>query len=252
MSSDLDPPLATSPLVLDAETVPTPRVPLTRPDLARRIDHTLLRPDAGREALGRHCDEALDHAFYSVCVASRNVGFCAERLAGTGIKVCSVVAFPHGDACTAAKRAEAARAVQDGADELDVVIALGALRDGDHRAVVEDLRAVVAAAAERSVKVILETARLDERQKIVACALSQAAGASFVKTSTGFGGGGATVEDVALMRSVVGPRIQVKASGGIRDASVADAMIAAGAVRLGASRSIAIVGGAALAAGGDY
>ena len=166
--------------------------------------------------------------------------------------MCSVVAFPHGDASTASKRAEAARAVQDGADELDVVIALGALRDGDHRAVVEDLRAVVAAAAERPVKVILETVRLDDRQKVVACALSQAAGAAFVKTSTGYGGGGATVEDVALMRSVVGPHVAVKASGGIRDAAAADAMVAAGAARLGTSRSIAIVGGAASGAEGDY
>ncbi|MEM1418678.1 MAG: deoxyribose-phosphate aldolase [Myxococcota bacterium] len=225
---------------------------LLRPDLARVIDHTLLAPSSGREALDRHCAEALDHAFYSVCVASRNVGHCADRLAGTGIRVCSVIGFPHGDASTAAKRAEAARAVQDGADELDVVIALGALADGDHRAVVEDLRAVVVAAAGRPVKVILETARLDERQTIVACALSQAAGAAFVKTATGFGGGGATVEDVALMRSVVGPDVGVKASGGVRDAATADAMLAAGATRIGASRSVAIVGGAAGDARGDY
>ncbi|MEO0325200.1 MAG: deoxyribose-phosphate aldolase [Myxococcota bacterium] len=225
---------------------------VARLDLARRIDHTLLAPQTGREALYRHCQEAVDHAFYSVCVASRNVGFCAERLAGTGIRVCSVVAFPHGDASTAAKRAEAARAVQDGADELDVVLALGSLRDGDHRAVVDDLRAVVAAAAERPVKVILETVRLDERQIVVACALSQAAGAAFVKTSTGYGGGGATVDDVALMRSVVGPHVAVKASGGIRDAAGADALLAAGATRLGASRSIAIVGGAAVGGGEDY
>lgn len=214
-----------------------------RSDLRLFLDHTLLRPDAGRAALAAHCDEAIEHGFWSVCVASRNVAFVRARVEGSGVRVCSVIGFPHGDASASAKAGEAARAVRDGADELDAVIAIGALKDGDHRAVFEDLRGVVEAAEGRAVKVILETALLDEREKVIGCALSKAAGAAFVKTSTGYAKGGATVEDIALMRSVVGDALGVKASGGIRDAATADAMIAAGATRLGASASVAIVTG---------
>ncbi|MEZ4249135.1 MAG: deoxyribose-phosphate aldolase [Polyangiales bacterium] len=221
----------------------TPRQTSPRSDLRLYLDHTILRPDATHAALDTHCDEALEHGFWSVCVASRNVAYVRERLAGSGVRVCSVIGFPHGDSNATAKAAEAARAVADGADELDVVIAIGALKEGDHRAVYDDLRGVVDAAEGKPVKVILETALLDEREKVVGCVLSKAAGAAFVKTSTGYAKGGATVEDIALMRRVVGPELGVKASGGIRDAATSDAMIAAGATRLGASSSIAIVTG---------
>ncbi len=220
-----------------------PRHVSSRSDLRLYLDHTLLRPDATRAMLEAHCEEAVEHGFWSVCVASRHVTFAHRLLAGSGVRVCSVVGFPHGDANAAAKAAEAARAVRDGADELDVVLAVGALKEGDHRAVLDDLRGVVDAAAGRPVKVILETALLDEREKVIGCSLAKAAGAAFVKTSTGYAKGGATVEDIALMRSVVGPELGVKASGGIRDAATADAMIAAGATRLGASASVAIVTG---------
>jgi deoxyribose-phosphate aldolase len=221
----------------------TPKRESPRSDLRLFLDHTLLRPDATHAALAAHCDEALEHGFWSVCVSSANVRFVRARLEGSGVRVCSVIGFPHGDASPASKAFEAARAVREGADELDVVIAIGALKDGDHRTVANDLRGVVDAAAGRPVKVILETALLDEREKIIGCALAKAAGAAFVKTSTGYAKGGATVEDIALMRSVVGPSLGVKASGGIRDAATADAMIAAGATRLGASASVAIVTG---------
>lgn len=221
----------------------SPRRVSSRSDLRLYLDHTLLRPDATGAMLGAHCEEAVEHGFWSVCVASRHVAFAHRLLAGSGVRVCSVVGFPHGDANAAAKAAEAARAVRDGADELDVVLAVGALKEGEHRVVLDDLRGVVDAAAGRPVKVILETALLDEREKVIGCALAKAAGAAFVKTSTGYAKGGATVEDIALMRSVVGPNLGVKASGGIRDAATADAMIAAGATRLGASASVAIVTG---------
>ena len=211
-------------------------------DLAPFIDHTLLRPDARRAEVVVLCEEAGEHGFAAVCVASRWVAEARRRLGGTSVAVCCVVGFPHGDGSTAAKAAEAAAATGDGADELDMVIALGALKAGDYREVERDIRAVVEASAGRLVKVILETYALDDREKVVASALAVAAGAGYVKTSTGFGGGGATVEDVALMRSVVGPQVGVKASGGIRDYETAKAMIHAGASRIGASRSVALIG----------
>ncbi|MBX3250812.1 MAG: deoxyribose-phosphate aldolase [Myxococcales bacterium] len=235
-----------------ASVEPAPlRTESPRSDLRLLIDHTLLAPDAGHERLAAHCDEAMEHGFWSVCVASTNVAFVRARLAGSGVRVCSVVGFPHGNGSPAAKAAEAAQAVRDGADELDTVIQIGALKDGDHAKVYDDLRAVVDAAQGRIVKVILETALLDEREKIIGCALSKAAGAGFVKTSTGFAAGGATTEDIALFRSVVGTALGVKASGGIRDAATADAMIAAGASRIGCSESVAIIGAGA-AAGTGY
>lgn len=211
-------------------------------DLAPYIDHTLLRPDASRAEVAALADEAAEHGFAAVCVASRWVAEARARLRGTSVAVCCVVGFPHGDASTAAKAAEAAAAAGDGADELDMVLALGALKAGEYRSVEQDIRAVVESSAGRLVKVILETSALDERQKVVACALSVAAGAGYVKTSTGFGGGGATVEDVALMRSVVGPAVGVKASGGIKTFDDAKALIDAGASRLGASSSLALIG----------
>ncbi len=211
-------------------------------DLAPYIDHTLLRATATREDVGRLAEEAAEHGFASVCVASRWVSEARSRLRGTSVAVCCVVGFPHGDASTAAKAAEAAAAAGDGADELDMVLALGALKAGEFRSVEQDIRAVVESSAGRLVKVILETSQLEEREKVVACALSVAAGARYVKTSTGFGGGGATVEDVALMRSVVGPSVGVKASGGIKTFEDAKALIEAGASRLGASGSIGLIG----------
>ncbi|MAQ19447.1 MAG: deoxyribose-phosphate aldolase [Sandaracinus sp.] len=230
-----------------ADTPESPRTDAVRrveepADLAPYIDHTLLRPDARRAEVATLCAEAAEHGFAAVCVASRWVAEARHRLQGSPVAVCCVVGFPHGDASTAAKAAEAAAATGDGADELDMVISLGALKAGAYREVEQDIRAVVEAASGRLVKVILETCELDEREKAVACALSVAAGAGYVKTSTGFGKGGATVEDIQLMRSVVGADVGVKASGGIRDFATAKAMIDAGASRVGASRSVALIG----------
>lgn len=221
----------------------------TRPDLAKFIDHTLLRPDADAAEVRAVCAETLAHGFASVCVASRWVPLAADVLRGGVPVVCSVIGFPHGDASTAAKVAEAARAVLDGAGELDVVVARGPLRSGDDAAVLADLRAVIEAAEGRPVKVILETAALDEATLLRGSHLAVEAGAAFVKTSTGFGPGGASVEAIAAMRAAVGPHVGVKASGGIRDAAIADEMLAAGATRLGASASVAIVSGAPSGAG---
>lgn len=232
-------------------TVPEPKTKSARSDLAPFIDHTLLSPTADAPAIEQLCAEAAEHGFYSVCVASRHVALARRALAESVVRVCAVVGFPHGDASTAAKVAETAQCCVDGVDEIDVVVAQGALREGDHEYVVSDLRAVVDAAGGRPVKVILETADLDERTIIVGAALSKAAGAAFVKTATGFGPGGATAEAIALMREVVGPDLGVKASGGVRDAETADAMIAAGANRLGASAGLKIVGAASTPTG-DY
>lgn len=230
---------------------PKPRTESPRSDLARYIDHTLLAPTASVAAIRQLCDEAQEHGFYSVCVASRHVALARQALASSVVRVCAVVGFPHGNGTTAAKVAETLQCCIDGVDEIDVVVAQGALREGDHEYVVSDLRAVVDAAGGRPVKVILETADLDERTIIVGAALSKAAGAAFVKTATGFGPGGATAEAIALMREVVGPDLGVKASGGVRDAETADAMIAAGANRLGASAGLKIVGAASTPTG-DY
>jgi deoxyribose-phosphate aldolase len=214
-----------------------------RADLASIIDHTLLKPDATRDDLTQLCDEARAHAFASVCVNSANVRFCKQRLSGSRVMTVAVVGFPLGAMATSAKAYETKQAVRDGADEIDMVINLGALKSRDYATVACDIRAIVEAARPRPVKVILETASLTRDEKVIACALSKASGAAFVKTSTGFGAGGATVEDVALMREVVGDDVGVKASGGVRDTKGADAMVAAGATRIGASASVAIVTG---------
>ncbi len=214
-----------------------------REDLARLIDHTLLSPDATREDLARLCEEARRHGFASVCVNSANVRFCRQKLRGSPVMTVAVVGFPLGAMETHAKAAETRQAVRDGADEIDMVINLGALKSKDYATVYDDIAAVVEAARGRPVKVIIEAGALDHDQKVIACALSKAAGAAFVKTSTGFGPGGATVEDVALMRRIVGDDVGVKASGGIRDARKAEEMIRAGANRIGASASVAIVTG---------
>jgi len=214
-----------------------------RGDLARYIDHTLLKADATREELKRLCEEARTYGFASVCVNSANVRFCKSLLQGTPVMTVAVVGFPLGAMVPEAKAFETREAIRNGADEIDMVINLGALKSRDYDLVLEDIRKVVQAAAPRKVKVILETGSLTRNEKIIACTLAKMAGAHFVKTSTGFGPGGATAEDVALMKEVVGEALEVKASGGIRTQEDALAMIAAGATRIGASASVAIVTG---------
>lgn len=211
--------------------------------LNKYIDHTILKANATRAQVEKLCDEAAEHEFASVCVNSCWVPLCAERLAGTGVNVCTVIGFPLGAMSTVGKAAEAAAAVADGADELDMVINVGRLVAGEDDLVRDDIAAVVAAAKGRCVKVIVETCLLDDEQKARACELSVEAGATFVKTSTGFSTGGATVHDVALMAKTVAGRCKVKASGGIHNAAEAQAMIDAGANRIGTSSGIAIVSG---------
>ncbi|MCY0993081.1 deoxyribose-phosphate aldolase [Nannocystis sp. ILAH1] len=219
---------------------------LSRAELAATIDHTLLRATATAAQVEQLCREAHAGGFFSVCVQPSRVALARATLAslGASAKVCTVIGFPLGANTPAIKAAEAAQAVADGADELDMVIALGALRDGDEAAVLADIQGVVGAAGgEHLTKVILETALLTPEEIDVACRLGVAGGARFVKTSTGFGPGGATVAAVQRMRAAVGPEFGVKASGGIADAAAARAMLAAGASRLGASASVAIVAG---------
>ncbi|UCF09416.1 MAG: deoxyribose-phosphate aldolase [Candidatus Bipolaricaulota bacterium] len=217
--------------------------------MAGLIDHTLLGPTASRAAVNTLCAEAEEHGFASVCVNPCHVRAARERLRGVAIPVCAVVGFPHGMGTPEAKAFEAERAVEDGARELDMVMNIGALRDGDDAAVLADIRAVCdvrdRAPEPVVVKVILQTDTLDgDEQKARAARLAKDAGADFVKTSTGFGASGATVDDVALLRQTVGDDLGVKASGGIRDYDTALAMIEAGATRIGASRSVSIVDGA--------
>jgi deoxyribose-phosphate aldolase len=213
-------------------------------ELARLIDHTLLRPEATRDDIIQLCDEARAHGFASVCVNTTWVPLAAALLGGSDVMVCAVVGFPLGAMAPPAKAYEAREAVQLGAREIDMVLQIGALRAGDHEGVFDDIRRVVEAAAPAAVKVILETSALDLEHKVIGCVLARLAGAAFVKTSTGFGKAGATVEDIALMRRVVGPSLGVKASGGIRTAEDVRRMVAAGATRIGASASVAIVTGA--------
>ncbi len=222
-------------------------------NLAAMIDHTLLKPDATAEQVKKVCREALKYKFASVCVNSSYIPLVAEALRGSGVKACSVIGFPLGAAATKAKVSEAEEAIENGAAEIDMVINVGALKSGDPDAVKNDIEAVVAAAKERAVvKVIIETCLLTEEQKVTACMLAKAAGADFVKTSTGFSAGGATVEDIQLMRRTVGPEMGVKASGGIRDYETAMKMIEAGASRVGASASVEIVKKRAAASSGNY
>ncbi|MEB3323235.1 MAG: deoxyribose-phosphate aldolase [Synechococcaceae cyanobacterium] len=214
------------------------------PGLGAMIDHTVLKPDAPREDIERLCAEARENGFASVCIQPWWVPLCADLLADSSVAVCTVIGFPHGMNKPETKAFEARRAVADGATELDMVINIGALKSKDYGTVERDIRAVVEAGHPRAtVKVILENAYLTDEEKAEGCALAKAAGADYVKTSTGFGPSGATVEDVALMRRVVGADMGVKAAGGIRDAEVARKMVEAGATRLGASASIQIVQG---------
>ena len=213
------------------------------PTISALIDHTILKADATRTEVVKICREARQYCFASVCVNPYWVPLVAAELAGSGVKVCTVVGFPLGATSTEAKVAETAAALRAGAQEIDMVINVGALRSGDHEAVKTDVQEVVKVshAARAIVKVILETALLDDSQKTIACTLCKLAGADFVKTSTGFSTSGATAHDVALMRSVVGPDIGVKASGGIRTLQDLQTMTAAGATRIGASASVKIV-----------
>jgi deoxyribose-phosphate aldolase len=216
---------------------------MTPQDIARLIDHTLLKPTATADDIRRVCDEARAHSFASVCVNSSFVQLVAESLKGSTVKTCTVVGFPLGAMSNMGKVMETNKAIADGADEIDMVLHIGHLLAGDNEYVRTDIRRVVEAAQGRPVKVIIETVFLNDEQKERACRLAVEGGAAFVKTSTGFAGGGATVEDIALMRRVVGPAIGVKASGGIRDAAGAVALVKAGATRLGASAGVAIVQG---------
>ena len=210
-------------------------------NLAGMIDHTLLRPDAVRDDIVKLCDEARKHSFASVCVNTAWVPVAKSLLAGTSVMVCAVVGFPLGAMTPTAKAYEAREAVRQGAREIDMVINIGALKSGDYDTVFEDIHRVVKASVPATVKVILETSALEDEHKVIGCTLSKLAGAAFVKTSTGFGKGGATVEDVALMRRVVGAEMGVKASGGVHSADDVKRMAAAGATRIGASASVAIV-----------
>ncbi len=218
---------------------------LTRIDaaVAALIDHTILKPEATRADVTRVCREARQYNFASVCVNPYWVPLVKAELTGSPVKVCTVVGFPLGATSTEAKVAEAAAALRAGAQEIDMVINIGALRSGDHEAVKLDIQQVVRVSHEAGaiVKVILETALLDDNQKAVACTLCKLAGADFVKTSTGFGPSGATAKDIALMRGVVGPDMGVKASGGIRTLDDLRTMAKAGASRIGASASVKIV-----------
>lgn len=211
--------------------------------LAGYIDHTLLAPEATRDQLAKLAEEARKYRFATVCVNSSNVRLMAQLLEGSGVPVCAVVGFPLGAMTPRAKAFETKEAIRCGAREIDMVLNIGALKSRDYALVQADIEAVVEAAKPIGVKVILETSKLDQEEKVIACVLSKAAGASFVKTSTGFGGGGATAEDIALMRRIVGSEMGVKASGGVRTREDAEKMIAAGANRLGASASVAIVTG---------
>lgn len=204
------------------------------------FDHTILKADATREMVERVCREAREHHFMSVCVNSYYTGFVADELQGSDVRVCTVVGFPLGQMSTKAKAAETRIAVEDGADEIDMVINVGALKGGDDAVVFEDIRAVRKACEGKVLKVIIETCLLNEEEKVRACRLAMEAKADFVKTSTGFSTGGATKEDVALMRKTVGDTMGVKASGGIRDKEKAVEMLEAGADRLGTSATIAI------------
>ncbi|MDA3871833.1 MAG: deoxyribose-phosphate aldolase [Candidatus Marinimicrobia bacterium] len=214
---------------------------IPKKEIAKYIDHTLLKPDANIKDIEKLCNEADNYNFASVCVNPHYIKYCAEKLKDSDAKVVSVIGFPLGANTTEIKKAEVIQAVKDGADELDMVINIGSLKSGDYENVFQDIKSVVEVAEGKCVKVIIETCLLTESEKIKACELSKKAGANFVKTSTGFSSNGATVEDVKLMKKIVGEKMQVKASGGIHSYEEAIAMIEAGASRLGASAGVKII-----------
>jgi len=219
-----------------------------RIELARIIDHTALGPEVDKARVEKLCQEAMQHKFFAVCIPPTFVGFARQILRDSGVKVCTVVGFPHGQNRPEVKALEARLAVEEGADEVDMVINIPALKAGDYAHVLSEIRAVREATQKAArpivLKVILECALLSQEEKVAGAILAKAAGADFVKTSTGFGPGGATPEDVALLRRAVGPNFGVKAAGGIRDYASAVRMVEAGANRIGASRSLEILAGA--------
>lgn len=214
---------------------------IERDSLARKIDHTLLKPEATEDDLRGLCREAREHGFASACVNPGNVRLASELLRGSGVKVCAVVGFPLGAATTAAKAWEAREALSNGAEEIDMGMNVGALKSGKADFVLEDVRAVRGATGGKVLKVILETCLLTDEEKIRACLIAQAAGADFVKTSTGFSSAGATVRDVKLMKETVGASMGIKASGGIKTYEAAKHLIDAGATRIGTSSSVSII-----------
>jgi deoxyribose-phosphate aldolase len=218
-------------------------------NLASYIDHTLLKADATAKDIEKLCTEAREHTFFGVCVNGSRVELARHLLEGSDVQVACVVGFPLGAMDTDVKRFETEAAIDNGAQEIDVVLNIGRLKDGDYKFVLRELRDIVEAAEERIVKVIIETCLLTRDEKIRACRLAVEAEAHFVKTSTGFSPGGAMIDDLKLMREIVGPTFGVKASGSIRDTATALAMIEAGATRLGTSSGVAIVKGAATGAG---
>ncbi|GIO22096.1 deoxyribose-phosphate aldolase [Oceanobacillus sp. J11TS1] len=213
-------------------------------NLASYIDHTLLKPESTKSQIAKIVEEAKEHKFASVCVNPHWVVYCASELKDSPVKVCTVIGFPLGATTTNTKVFEAKEAMENGATEVDMVINVGELKAGNVAFVKADMKAVVDAAKGKALtKVIIETALLTDEEKVLACKLAKEAGADFVKTSTGFSGGGATVEDIKLMRETVGPEMGVKASGGIRDLETTEAMIQAGATRIGASAGVEIIAG---------
>lgn len=222
-----------------------------KPNLASYIDHTLLKQNATSEQIIQLCAEAREYQFASVCVNPTHVRLCAELLRNSGVKVCTVIGFPLGANTTATKVFETKDAIQNGATEIDMVINIGALKHGDYTLVSKDISEIAKATHEGGaiLKVIIETCLLNEEEKVIACLLAKQAGADYVKTSTGFSTAGATLEDVALMRKVVGPEMGVKAAGGVRNLEDAEKMVEAGATRLGASAGVQIMQGLTAKAG---
>lgn len=218
--------------------------PCYDPSYAKYMDHTVLKPDTVRSTVKKFCDEAKEWKFASVCVNPTHVKYVASQLNGSGVKTCCVIGFPLGANTPFLKAVETMEAVKNGAEEVDMVINVGALKDKDYDLVYEDIKGVVDAAHPKAlVKVIIETCLLNDEEKVRVCELAKRAGADFVKTSTGFGSGGATVEDVRLMKRTVGDNMRVKASTGINDRKTCDAMLSAGAVRMGTSKGIKIIMG---------
>lgn len=222
---------------------------LSEKDLANYIDHTLLKPEVTKSHIRKLCEEALEYHFFAVCVNSGLVSTCREVLRSTKVQIASVVGFPLGSNDSATKSFETNRAINLGATEIDMVLNIGALKAGEFNFVERDIFDVVRAAEGKIVKVILETSLLSDDEKRKACEIAVKAGAHYVKTSTGFGGGGATVADIELMKSVVGNQAKIKASGGVRDFATAKKLILAGASRLGTSSGIALVTGSEIKGG---
>lgn len=219
-------------------------------NVAKYIDHTLLKPDSTREQIDKILEEAKKYQFKSVCINPTHVSYASQQLLDTDVLVCTVIGFPLGSTTTDVKVFETENAIKNGASEIDMVINIGALKDQRYDEVQKDIEGVIAAANGKTVKVIIETVLLTDEEKVKACELAEKAGATFVKTSTGFAGGGATPEDVKLMKDTVGNRLEVKASGGVRSLEDFEKMIEAGATRIGASAGVQIIEG--LDSNSDY